>query len=385
VLLNIPDVTYTSGAQDGLMGMAFGPSFSTTSGDLYLAYTYGAGDDKRTKIVSYEWDGSSLSSPTTLISGLPASGDHNSGRLLYGPDGKLYYSIGDQGANQLAEYCTHNEAQTLPTAEQVASEDWSAYKGKILRLDTDGGIPSDNPTIEGVQSHIYTYGHRNPQGLAFGLDGTLYESEHGPKTDDEVNILEAGGNYGWPYVAGYLDDSAYVYGDWSAATDGCDAHEYDEFAIPDEVPQMAESDWGGTFTEPVRTFYSVADDWDFKDADCHDTGLYFVCWPTIAPSSIAVYDGISGGAVLDGSLLVTSLKLGNLYRMDLEDSSGTPLPGTGEPEILFHSTDRLRRVTASADGTKLYVSTDNAGPVMGTDGHPTTTLDNPGSILVLHE
>src|SRR3954469_18817856 len=77
----------------------------------------------------------------------------------------------------------------------------------------DGSIPSDNPVIAGVRSHVYSYGHRNPQGLVFGPDGKLYESEHGPNTDDEINLIRAGGNYGWPYVAGYRDDQSYAFGE----------------------------------------------------------------------------------------------------------------------------------------------------------------------------
>src|SRR5690606_27127609 len=110
---------------------------------------------------------------------------------------KLYYTVGELGHNQFGNYQLPIEAQRLPTAEEVAAQDWSAYVGKVLRLDLDGGIPDDNPEIGGVRSHVFTYGHRNPQGLAFGPDGTLYSAEQGPKTDDEINILEAGKNYGW--------------------------------------------------------------------------------------------------------------------------------------------------------------------------------------------
>src|SRR5690606_10548112 len=116
-------------------------------------------------------------------------------------------------------------------------QDWSAYVGKVLRLDLDGGIPDDNPEIGGVRSHAFTYGHRNPQGLAFGPDGTLDSAEQGPKTDDEINILEAGKNYGWPHVAGYQDDMAYVYANWS---EGPEDAEYSDFVIPESVPTQAE-------------------------------------------------------------------------------------------------------------------------------------------------
>ena len=91
------------------------------------------------------------------------------------------------------------------------------YEGKVLRINPDGSIPEDNPVINGVKSHIYTYGHRNAQGIAVGPTGDIYISEHGDNSDDEVNRLVAGGNYGWPYVSGYIDDKAYQFYNWSAA------------------------------------------------------------------------------------------------------------------------------------------------------------------------
>ncbi len=151
------------------------------------------------------------------------------------------------------------------------------------------------------------------------------------------------------------------------------------------MPVAEESSWfNAAFKEPARTLYTVADDYDFQDPACAADGLYFICWPTIAVSSIATYEGFANGIPeLDGSLLVTSLKLGSLYRMDLEDPAGVPLPGAGEPELLFHSQDRFRRVAPSRNGKRIYVTTDNSGVAMGDDGAPTFTLEHPGSILVL--
>jgi glucose/arabinose dehydrogenase len=100
--------------------------------------------------------------------------------LAFGPDQKLYLTRGDNGANWLQNYCLPNRAQDLPTAAEIAARDWSTYVGKILRIDLDGSIPADNPTINGVRSHIYSYGHRNPQGLAFGPTGLLYSPSTGP-------------------------------------------------------------------------------------------------------------------------------------------------------------------------------------------------------------
>ena len=206
----VPNV-HQSESQDGLMGMAFDPDFNNTN-HIYVAYTYDANPgeelDRRTKITrfTYDADTGTISEPIDIIKGLSGSTDNNSGRMTFGPDGKLYYTIGDQGKNYLTYYCLKNQAQELPTTDQVAAQNWTSYEGKVLRMNSDGSIPADNPMINGVQSHIFTYGHRNAQGIAVGPNGDLYIAEHGDKSDDELNRLQAGGNYGWPNIAGYQDD-----------------------------------------------------------------------------------------------------------------------------------------------------------------------------------
>ncbi|MDQ3847685.1 MAG: PQQ-dependent sugar dehydrogenase, partial [Thermoproteota archaeon] len=164
--MEVPDVWQSEG-QDGLMGMAFDPDFNNTN-YIYVAYTYAGevGDDvdRRAKITRFTYDPttSTIGEPFDLISGLHASVDHNSGRMTFGPDGMLYYTIGDQGNNQLSRYCFNIEAQDLPTADEIAAQDWGSYQGKVLRMNRDGSIPEDNPEVNGVRSHIFTYGHRNP-------------------------------------------------------------------------------------------------------------------------------------------------------------------------------------------------------------------------------
>ena len=116
-------------------------------------------------------------------------------RLVFGPDERLYYTIGDQGANQYDNKCVPNRAQALPSQREVDAGDWSTYRGKILRVALDGSIPSDNPALDGVRSHIYSYGHRNPQGLAFDSSGRLYSSEHGPRRTTR-STASAGWNTG---------------------------------------------------------------------------------------------------------------------------------------------------------------------------------------------
>jgi PQQ-dependent dehydrogenase (s-GDH family) len=168
------DDAYQSVVQDGLLGLALHPDLLTRRGRdyVYLAYTYdadpGDGVTRRLRVRRYTYDAATgtLGSPVVVLDNLPAHDDHGGGRLAIGPDGKLYLSRGDHGANFLQNYCMANRAQDLPAAGDVAARDWSTYQGKILRMELDGAIPADNPTIRGVRSHIYSYGLRNPQGLS---------------------------------------------------------------------------------------------------------------------------------------------------------------------------------------------------------------------------
>jgi PQQ-dependent dehydrogenase (s-GDH family) len=385
--VTIGDVLATPNSQDGLLGMALHPGLLKPGADqyVYVAYTYDADPastvKRQAKIARYTYDQGTqqLGNPVDLITGLPASNDHNSGRLKYGPDGKLYYTIGDQGSGQFDNFCKPILSQLLPTKTQVEARDFSAYQGKILRLDPDGAIPADNPVLDGVRSHVYTYGHRNAQGIAFDPTGRLYSSEQGPKTDDEINLIESGRNYGWPRVVGAIDDKAYVYGDWSASTNpSCELLRYSDFVIPASVPTQAESTFNDpAFTPPLRSLYTVESDYVFENPDCAANFRYFICWPTIAPSSLEVYTStaVPGWAT---SLLMPSLKDGVVYRLKL-DESGNPI---GEPSALWRTVNRYRDTTVSGDGQTFYVSTDKAGAAAkDLSGKPTNTLANPGAIL----
>src|SRR5262249_23084438 len=158
-----------------------------------------------------------------------------------------------------------NRAQDLPTLGEVQAADWTTYQGKILRLNLDGSIPRDNPVLNGVRSHIYSYGHRNPQGLAFA-GRRLFDSEHGESIDDEVNLVEAGGNYGWPLIAGYQDDQSYMYANWSASSpQPCASLKFDVFNPPASVPRQKESDAHvENFKPPVKTFFTVPNTYDLR-------------------------------------------------------------------------------------------------------------------------
>ncbi|MYY10661.1 quinoprotein glucose dehydrogenase [Streptomyces sp. SID4919] len=392
-LLSLPEAVHSQGGQDGVLGLAVEERPGNGELYAYLAYSYDIDPtpavQARTKIERYTYDAGRqrLHSPKTVIAGMPSGSDHQSARVRLGPDGKLYYTIGDQGTNQFANFCRPSYPQRLPTAHEVQGRDWIAYQGKTLRLNTDGSVPADNPSLDGVRSHVYTYGHRNAQGLAFGPDGTLYQNDQGPKTDDEINVLRKGANYGWPNVSGYRDDKAYVYGNWSASwPTPCDKLTFSDFKIPETVPVQRETDFDQPFVQPVHTFGTVDSGFDFQDPRCAKGEMWAVCWPTIAPSSFEHYgtsreSAASSGGGIPGwrnSLLMTTLKDGSVYRVDL---------AAGGQEVskvtkLFQERNRFRDSEFSADGRSLYVATDTAGPVRDAQGAPATgPLENPGAII----
>ncbi|MGH4025292.1 MAG: glucose/sorbosone family PQQ-dependent dehydrogenase [Pseudonocardiaceae bacterium] len=383
----IADV-YESGGQDGLLGMAFHPGMLKGKGTdyVYLAYTYdadrGVPVDRRAKIAryTYDTDAGTLSTPVDVISGLPASSDHNAGRLLIGPDQKIYYSIGDQGNNQFERFCEPIRAQDLPSAEEVAGKNWKNYVGKILRISLDGSVPDDNPVLAGVRSHVYSYGHRNPQALVFGPGGRLFSAEHGPKSDDEINLIRAGKNYGWPAVVGFQDDQSYVYANWSAATSPpCAGLSYDSYVVPPAVPQHKESAWHApNFVEPLKTLYTVPNGYNFQDPACGDQ--FYICWPSTAPSSTDYLPAGAGGlADWRNVLVMTSLKNGSVYVFRLTGDGGSV---QGDVMQFFKTTNRYRDLALRPDGRVVYVITDSSGLAGPQIGLPTVTLDNPGAILV---
>lgn len=172
----------------GLMGLALDPEFSRNR-FVYAAYTYrdqsGRLKNRLARLREEAATGKGMMDKV-LVDGVAGSNNHNGGRVKLGPDGKLYWTMGD--------------AQNTRFSQNVSS-----LNGKILRLNPDGTIPSDNPF---GKSPVYSYGHRNPQGLAWEPGtGRLYSTEHGPSgfqgcCMDEVNVIEAGKNYGWPVIRG---------------------------------------------------------------------------------------------------------------------------------------------------------------------------------------
>ncbi len=391
----LPEVS-APGGQDGLLGMALHPELLKGSGNdyVYVFYTYvdkslpadpTVTDTKSPyrnlygKIVrlTYTAADGKLTNPQTVIAGLPAGNDHVAGRIKVGPDGKLYLTLGDQGNNQLGNVCLPVQSQRIPTRQELDAKDYVSYQGKSLRLNIDGTIPADNPKINGIVSHVYTYGHRNPQGIDFGPDGILYSSEQGPKTDDEVNILKPGRNYGWPHVVGLKDNKAYEFARWAEAKTPCSELRFSDLAIHPSVPREPESAFKKKMERPLATLFTVPSSYNFQDPRCQ--GIDFICWPTTAVSSIEYYaskgSGIPGW---DRVLLVTTLKRGSLYVVPLKSNGKAK---SGYLFRYFQSENRFRDTAVSPDGKTLYIATDPGGLAESASGGTTRTMLDKGSIL----
>lgn len=168
--------------EGGLLGIA------VRDGYLYAYYT--AADENRVQRfrIGGAPGGFTLGRPETILAGIPSAWNHNGGRIAFGPDGMLYVTTGDAG-------------------QRDDAQDRDSVAGKILRMTPEGKVPQDNPF---PGSLVYSYGHRNPQGLAWADDGTMYAAEFGQDTWDELNVIEAGKNYGWPQVEGIARTSGFV-------------------------------------------------------------------------------------------------------------------------------------------------------------------------------
>ena len=168
--------------EGGLLGIA------VQDGYLYTYFTAGSENRIERRPLTGEPGALALGSAETLLDGIPAGPVHNGGRLAFGPDGMLYATTGDAG-------------------NRDSAQDPEALSGKILRMNPDGSPPAGNPFPGSV---VYSYGHRNPQGIAWDADGILYASEFGQDTWDELNIIRPGGNYGWPRVEGIAGDRRFT-------------------------------------------------------------------------------------------------------------------------------------------------------------------------------
>ncbi|MFZ3591650.1 PQQ-dependent sugar dehydrogenase [Bacillus sp. DJP31] len=165
--------------EGGLLGMALALDFETTH-QAYAYYTYFQDNLIQNRVVVLQKEGDQWIETKGILEGIPGGRIHNGGRMKLGPDGTLFVTTGDSGKSEL-------------------SQDKNSLAGKILRMNVNGTIPQGNPF---PMSYVYSYGHRNPQGLAWDDEGNLYSTEHGQNAHDEINLIKPGSNYGWPTIQG---------------------------------------------------------------------------------------------------------------------------------------------------------------------------------------
>lgn len=166
------DSSGSPGGEGGLLGIAIPPGDES----VLFAYMTTSSDDR---IVRMSLSGDALGRPEPILTGIPIGSRHHGGRLLFDPSGLLFVSTGDAG-------------------DGANAQDRDSLAGKVLRIDQDGKAAADNP----FGNRTWSYGHRNIEGLAFDADGRLWAAEFGDKSADELNLIERGGNYGWPMVEG---------------------------------------------------------------------------------------------------------------------------------------------------------------------------------------
>lgn len=171
--------TLSTASEAGLLGLVLAPDFEQ-SNEAYAYYTYERGRNQFNRIVVLQLENNRWLEKNVLLDEIPSGTYHHGGRIKIGPDNKLYATTGDASNPQTAQ-------------------DMNTLGGKILRLNLDGSVPEDNPF---PNSYVYSYGHRNPQGITWSPDGTMYASEHGQSANDEINKIRAGQNYGWPLIEG---------------------------------------------------------------------------------------------------------------------------------------------------------------------------------------
>ncbi|HEX2183521.1 MAG TPA: PQQ-dependent sugar dehydrogenase [Rubrobacteraceae bacterium] len=252
--------------EGGSLGLAVSPGYER-DGYVYAYYTTGVDN----RVVRFRLG----EEPEPILTGIPFNTYHDGGRIAFGPDGMLYVATGDAG-------------------DPTTSQDRGSLGGKILRLTPDGGVPQDNPF---PGSPVYSYGHRNVEGLAWDESGRLYASEFGQDAFDEVNLIRPGENYGWPEFEGDGGEEAEAAG----------------------------------FVNPVTT------------------------WPTseASPSGAEI---LKDGAIpqWEGDLFVAALRGQRLWRLELGPGGRV----VGRDELLRDEVGRIRNVIQAPDGS-LWVTTSN--------------------------
>lgn len=284
-ITGLPVDIFVSG-QGGLLEIMPAPDFGQTS-EVYISYAYGNSDANGTALLRATLKDNILENSTIIFRASPpkAAASHFGGRIVFLADDTLVLTLGDG-------FAYREEAQNV-----------NSHLGKIVRLTRDGGTPIDNPKLNG-KPQIYSYGHRNVQGLAYDAQtNQLWEHEHGPRGGDELNLIRAGNNYGWPI-----------------ATTGLD--------------------YNGAKITPFKNYEGMID-------PVHN-------WvPSIAPSGLAIYRGDMfpqwNGDALVGGLMSRDIRL-----IDLENGTSK-----GEISILTDLDERVRDVRIASDGAILVLTDDS--------------------------
>lgn len=274
---------FIANGEGGLLGLTLDPDFSD-NGYLYIYHTYQDRGDTYNRVIRLVERDHGFEFDQIILADIPGSVNHNGGRIRFGPDGYLYITAGDRYEPSLAQ-------------------DLDSLGGKILRIDRDGGIPKDNPF---PGSPVYSLGHRNAQGLAWHpVTGRLYSSEHGQAAHDEINLIEPGANYGWPWVEG--DETLDV-----------EVDEAPEKSL-DEAPDLR-----------TPLIHSGQTTWA-------PSGMTFV---TQGPWA--------------GQLLVANLRGQQVLKLELNDDHSNFV----NIEYIFKDWGRIRSVYEASDGT-IYIMTNN--------------------------
>ncbi|SFJ42827.1 Glucose/arabinose dehydrogenase, beta-propeller fold [Halobacillus dabanensis] len=174
-------------SEAGLLGFVLSPDFSESK-SAYAYYTYENSKGQFNRIIELRLEDDVWREESLLLDNIPSGSWHHGGRIKIGPDGNLYATTGDG-------------------YEEDIAQDLHSLGGKVLRMNLDGSIPSDNPF---PNSYVYSYGHRNPQGITWSSEGFIYASEHGDNANDEINLIEPGQNYGWPIIEGHEEQEGMV-------------------------------------------------------------------------------------------------------------------------------------------------------------------------------
>jgi glucose/arabinose dehydrogenase len=277
-----------TGSQAGLFDIVLHPNFDRNN-IVYLTYAAGTKAANGTQVARARFDGAALQDLQVIFKAMPLkdTDNHYGGRMAFLSDGTFALTIGEG-----FEY-------------REKAQDLSTDLGKIVRLNDDGSVPQDNPFVgqSSVRPEIYTWGHRNPQGLIFDAQsGRLYETEHGPRGGDELNIIVAHRNYGWPVI---------TYG----------------------------MDYSGAYVSPYT-----------QRPGLEQPVIYWT--PSIAPSGLAMYRGDKFPA-WRGDLFVGALAFKHLRRVHLDEHGNV----VDQEELLNDLHWRIRDVRAAPDGY-LYVCTD---------------------------